>query len=89
MLSLLKIVIASGFVYLLWSVTKFVLRVRKIMTTLRGAAGMHKARQTQPKQDAQKAMVKCAQCQLYVIDSDAINQHGQYFCSPEHAAAFR
>lgn len=89
MLSLIKIVIATGFVYLLWSVTKFVLRVRKIMTTLRGAAGMHKGRQTQSKQEPQKAMVKCAQCQLYVIDSDAISQQGNYFCSPEHAAAFR
>lgn len=38
------------------------------------------------KTDAQSNMVKCASCDLYILDSDAISRNGMYFCSQEHAS---
>jgi hypothetical protein len=77
---IIRIAIIAFIVYLLWSLLKLVLRARTIMQALK-ANHQHGA-------NINNAMVKCAQCQLFVIDRDAVRHKGEYFCSLAHAQDF-
>lgn len=45
--------------------------------------GMRQANPARPAQP-HNTMVKCATCNLYVLDTDAISRNGNYYCSVEH-----
>lgn len=64
----------------LWMVLQLVISAFKVFS-------FFKTNTRHPKTHAaaQNTMVKCAACNLYVLDSEAITRNGLHFCSIEHA----
>lgn len=63
---------------LLWRIYSLIMNIRAV------ASGQYRPRQ--PDQNVgHSTMVKCSQCQLYILDKDAIVYDGRPYCSEDHA----
>lgn len=77
---ILKLLIVILLTLFIWLMLQLVLSVAKVFSFFRH--GVRQAGRTAPQQNT---MVKCATCNLYLLDADAVAHNGQYFCSLDHA----
>lgn len=70
---------------ILWVIFRVVFGVFKIVAFFKSSLQSQMAQPSAAAHHSQNTMVKCASCELYVLDHDAIMRNGLYFCSQEHA----
>jgi hypothetical protein len=87
---LLKLLTILLLTLILWVILRVFLGAFKIARLIR--TGFSSAQATQFRSAAQSnaaggqnTMVKCAHCELYVLENEAIRQAGYFYCSREHA----
>lgn len=82
-LKLLTIILLTLFI---WLVLQLLISGYKVFSFFKqGVRNAAAGPQTQRGHPGQTTMVKCAKCNLYVLDTDAVVRKGEYFCCADHA----
>ena len=71
--------------YLLWQGLKLFLLIYKVLANVRVATNAHRGHYSQEPNLDLKTMVKCAKCQLYILDKDAVIYDSRPYCCKDHA----
>lgn len=75
-----------------WLGIKLLIRLHALFKIYKGVKSQFQrqfnAQPQQAKRSDPKRMVKCQTCDVYIPESDAIQQYGKKFCSQTHAETF-
>ena len=91
---ILKLLLIMLLTLFILAILRLVAGVFKVMSFLRAgfqspfdaqASSRNKHRHDNNSANPQSTMVKCASCDLYILDSEAISRNGIYYCCKEHA----
>ncbi len=83
---ILRIFFIALLTVILWYGLKLLFTLYKLILHVRAAANGQFGQVSKEQNLDHKIMVKCAHCQLYILDRDAIIYAGKQYCCQEHAS---